>query len=385
MNAPTITDWRVNQAFLKDSEEELIKRCFSSSNLPADEISVKQLGRYGKSGARLLLCHLGEIPYVVKIHDKEKIENEHSRMTSVCRYFREASDLPAPPVFIDGDGALLYRYRGDADKEKRKGARTLSEMLYESEDYGQTFSSKDEEITLRLDGTWHQCESARGVAKVQPFVFLEGYSEYLRQKKASDVLKSIFGPDRTKEEFEFLGSPVNNPLVFIEHECFRAKQEVKTGPVHGDLHATNVMVDKYSGVQLIDFAWAHPSNHVLIDYVLMENSVRFLLFPHQVNPGEQLKVDTKLLDADGAEALKVWNKGSPLDGYYRRLGVVLSHIRGAAADLLRTNDDRGFLEYLAAQFLILFGQMAYPDYNRLIAARALGLIAQRLAQGKFAA
>jgi hypothetical protein len=43
MNAPTITDWRVNQAFLKDSEEELIKRCFSGSNLPADEISVKQL------------------------------------------------------------------------------------------------------------------------------------------------------------------------------------------------------------------------------------------------------------------------------------------------------------------------------------------------------
>ena len=77
--------------------------------------------------------------------------------------------------------------------------------------------------------------------------------------------------------------------------------------------------------------------------------------------------------------------------------AVLSHIsadslRGnlsfLASDLLegRATPSRGLdlaAEYLAAQFLVLFGQMSYPDYNRFMGARALGLIAHKLKKANF--
>lgn len=196
-------------------------------------------------------------------------------------------------------------------------------------------------------------------------------------------MAAIFGKDRDKTELRFLEADIFNPLTFINDQCFKARYKCSRGPVHGDLHANNVIIDRYRNVRLIDFAWAHSSKHVLVDYVLMECSLRFLLFPNSINPSEQLEVDKILLEADGPERLAKIDFESPNGICYRRLGAILAEIRSQAREHISIDCGCGFCEYLAAQFLVLFGQMSFSDYNRLIAARALGLIARKLKDSNF--
>jgi hypothetical protein len=62
-------EWSVRQNFLSATETGLVKKCFASTPMDASVVKVRELGRYGNSGARLLLCFPGRgAPLVAKIH-----------------------------------------------------------------------------------------------------------------------------------------------------------------------------------------------------------------------------------------------------------------------------------------------------------------------------
>jgi hypothetical protein len=372
--------WEVKQNFLSRNDEELIRKCFQASCLPTSPtITVSGLGRYGKSGARLLECLLNKKRvFVVKIHERKKIHREFRAMNSVRDYFPGVEFL-GKPASVSKHSALLYRHQGERSKQKIGSYTELCDIAYD-------LGTQDEEIRRVFRGIWQCCETARkweGVEKIRTLNLKDQYEHYTRRTEAEKVLSSIFGANRDKDRFSFLEAEIANPLIFLGNACFELPQRGRRGPVHGDLHANNVVIDNFKKVHLIDFAWADAQKHVLVDYVLMECSLRFLLFPHYVNPSEQLRVDECLLNADGPEELERWATGSPLEGKYRRLGIMLNEVRGEARKFLAADNNNGFLEYLAAQFLVLFGQMSYPDYNRFIGARALGLIAHKLQEANF--
>lgn len=370
--------WKVEQAFLEASDVTLITKCLESAELTPTTVSVRELGRYGDSGARLLLCSLaGGRPYVVKIHRRAKIKREHHALSGVRNYFTD-SDGPTRLTLDGSRGALLYLYRGAESTTHISNSPVLCDRVYQI----QKFS--DRHIRQTFARIWERCANARGIATRHQFIMQRDYTWYTRKQAAEPILTSVYGRHHQKVNFNFIGADITNPILFIDNRCFGEAREGWIGPVHGDLHANNVMLDKHGGVFLIDFAWACPSRHVLVDYVLMECSLRFLLFPHHVNLEEQLKVDTLLLKQDGASRLIRWASGSPLEHYYRRLGIMLNHIRTEATQFCVRGGDAGFLEYLAAQFLVLFGQMSYKTFNRHVGARVLGLIARKLERDNFA-
>jgi hypothetical protein len=375
--------WKVNQAFLSKTEARLIKKCFSNTTLSPVPISVRELGRYGNSGARLLLGVLSSrMPLVVKIHDKVKIQKEHQAMKRVANFFRDVN-LPAEPAYYGDKGALLYWHQGAGAESQLCSSNELRDIVFDYDEPNRLFRHSDNDIVALLRKVWHCCGAARDSAKKAPFNYNDEYKRYMRKEAAEAVLSCIVGRNRDKQDMLFMGGEVSNPLLFINAKCLQQQYFGKIGPVHGDLHANNVIVDGSGSVHLIDFAWATSRRHVLVDYVLMECSLRFLLFPHHVDPIEQLEVDTILLKPDGGKRLAGWDWDSPLANYYRRLGIVVDEIRTQARRFQSDSSDRSFLEYLAAQFLVLFGQMSYRDYNRLIAVRALGLIARELITSNF--
>ena len=229
------------------------------------------------------------------------------------------------PVNLDSSGG--------ASKQAIKEYTELCDVAYD-------LTLKDEVIKDVFQKMWERVEVARqeNLVKIGQVKFKEQYEDYSRREEAEPVLKSIFGANCANDKFLFLDAEIANPLLFIESNCFKVPQQGKKGAVHGDLHANNVVIDNLGKVHLIDFAWAGLSEHILVDYVLMECSLRFLLFPHHVDPQEQLKADKWLLDADGARELEGWNTGSTLEGHYRRLGVMLNEVRSEARKFLLADD-----------------------------------------------
>src|SRR5258708_12878497 len=88
--------------FLTEQEKELIRksadqRVSQQTGKRATELRVRELGRVGKSGARLLLCKIdGGVPFVIKIAERKKIADEFTAIDSVRNYFRLAAQGAKP-------------------------------------------------------------------------------------------------------------------------------------------------------------------------------------------------------------------------------------------------------------------------------------------------
>ncbi len=376
---------KIKQGFLSSSQEELVEICMQRAKIRARSVEVKGLGRFGKSGAHLLLCQPGSgSPLVIKIHNKLKIRTEYDAMQKVRDYFARDIPLLVKPPYRSGEGGLVYWHQGAVSPEQIKDAQQLDDMVYKCKSGKREFVENDEAILGIFSDIWKRCATARGKKNLrsQDVKLEEEYIHYMRLPRAQEVLSSILNADGHTENNDLFGFPMCNPLWLLERPCFKRLYKVNRGPVHGDLHANNVILDAVdNSVHFIDFAWAEKKKHVLVDYVLMENSLRFLLFPHHVNPSTQLEADKLLLGLDGAQDLAEVRWDCQLGNHYRRLGLILSKIRGEARKYLGGD---GFVEYLAAQFLILLGQITYSDYNQLMAVRALGLIATELRTKGFA-
>ena len=377
----SIDKWRISLNFLSKDEEKLIKKCAAGTRSHPTTLFISELGRVGKSGARLLLCYLGRksIPFVIKIDKKEKISKEYKAISRIWTYFKDAGTPSHEPAYVHGLGALLYWHRGGDTREQIEISKELRDIVFEMNDPSIT----DHFIEHVMKQVLSHLDAAQHAKKLRRFQMREEYQPYLRGHKSATQLKALFGAQHNEDYFEFLGAQILNPLTYIKDH--RLGNEVKGYfcPIHGDLHANNVIVDSNNGVHLIDFAWAHPHKHFLKDFVLMECSLRFMLFPRCVDLQEQLVVDNVLLKPEGALELAEWRSKSILAPYYRRLGTVLSVIRNQAMPSLNDASTGEFFEYLAAQFMVLYGLMRYDDYNRFTAVRALGLIAKKLSANNF--
>ena len=117
-----MANWVVEQNFLSRKEVDLIQRCFVTSKLaPSPTIRVKELGRYGKSGARLLQCLLSrKRVFVIKIGKKRKITREYKAVNEVRGLFPDVEFLGEPSCDAER-GALLYRHQGGASLLSKLG------------------------------------------------------------------------------------------------------------------------------------------------------------------------------------------------------------------------------------------------------------------------
>ena len=123
--------------------------------------------------------------------------------------------------------------------------------------------------------------------------------------------------------------------------------------------------------------------HYLKDFVLLENSIRFMIFPPYVDLRDQLRVDKAFLEEKGYEDVAQMTLPKNLTKMaYKRLARMVGVIRRAAQKV--GGKAFSFDEYLAAQFLMLYGLMKFPEYHKPAALRALGMIGGRVAKTKYA-
>jgi Ternary complex associated domain 9 len=356
-----------------EEDRDLLAECGRAISPSTNVISVMPLGRVGFGGSRLYAGWIVEgtdgLAHVIKINQAADIDDEHEALGQMYAFFEDAAGfrhVPGTPR-----SAIVYRLIRRSHLEIEE----LKDIVFKDVDD----PAHSERLVSLIGSLYERRCSAAHKGERRPIALGEEYRRYWRDEegdRAGAKLGMLFDSDPLAGSFSFLEASIRDPRL-VRREIEPREIEVTVArAVHGDLHPNNVLIDQDGFPHLIDFAWGHCDGHVLKDFVLLECSLRFLMFPSHPELSTQLEMDIALLEEDGPDALREMREDRPLALYYRRLGAMLEVIRSRAR--CACGDGYDFSEYLAAQFCILYGLLKYRDYHVYLAARALGLIANRL-------
>jgi hypothetical protein len=276
-----------------------------------DLVSLDRIGgEYGYGGSRVFVAALigrntdGDsvvsVPLLVKVvegnsHYADKLLAEKERYASIGNLLIHR--YHAVPLKV-------YPTRKDSTSTRILWSEFLDENIV-----GGLPTRSPYELRYHLEkGAWKDAADCLSAAYkiLQPahdnnvcrhISFFSHYSQYLRLEKGwRRELASSLGHKRS---IRVLGSIVRNPLgVFEIMEEYPTKccGQAVLSAVHGDLHPRNIISGDIQRAALIDFGWAQGSFHTIIDFVLMELSVKFFYLPWFINRQELASTEKDLLD-----------------------------------------------------------------------------------------
>ena len=148
--------------------------------------------------------------------------------------------------------------------------------------------------------------------------------------------------------------------------------------IHGDLHGQNVVLDGGGNPHLIDFAFTTKLGPTLIDFTLLEATIRLMRFPRSVNPVRFLDFQASLNEEYGYLAVKelVHHWQDPMSFAFLRAATLIGRIRIAAETACGKSWD--FREYRRALFATCFGCVAYDSYPLLYTLHTLDLLGRAI-------
>ncbi len=361
---------KIRSDFSDGLDNKLLKKVCRQQKRP--NVYVSSFRRFGLSGARLLLIYFDRepkgVPFLLKVDSLKKTQDEYNATKELGRLVQEAH-LAADCVFSAEDssgkrfGALLYIHHGADGPLGAADAKTPMPTL-------RTILT---EVFTKLSNAHSKLVSKKVLLKSH-------FKRYLRRHHAPRRgsrfrIGRVLAPNAGCKEIPFLGARIYNPLKYAD--VLTRHAHLLVAPVHGDLHPDNIVIDRKEIPHLIDFAWARGRRDVLVDFALLENSIRFMAFPRPMNLADQLKVDRALVYERGFDQIPELGLSSEEHrGDYERLACAIGIIRKRARTLLGARFS--MRRYLLTQFILLYGLLRYDDYEPYASTRALGLIAARL-------
>ena len=391
---------QINDSFLTLAQRPLINKVVRALNPKVEDftsfavIHVRALGRHGFSGASLFLLWTdaeSSQRFVVKVGPKTDIQAESRALTGVANHFDDAKVATINTKYVrDGElAAIIYPFISLSSSlgayttelehfcfldDREDQVRILSELV------GRTAVEQLDGCTLLFTRVFEKCVPAHSKSVVESAKYGDHYKRSLKSRERIDSrLRQMYGIgiNSKPSELIMLDVKVANPLVVLD-ELIEKSDQFLLGPIHGDLHATNVVLDNEGRPHLIDFAWAEKRGVIFKDYTLMECSLRYMIFPTHRDPQIHLKIDHACLEENGLEVLQSDTKFiDNISVDYRRLIALLIVVRSCAKAASSRMADKWFESYLKNLFVMHYRLHEYPGYG-LLSARALGLLASRI-------
>jgi hypothetical protein len=353
---PSLYDHSIAQEF-----QNVLLAC--ASHFGHECVHVEPLGRYGYTTARLFKLRFDPanraVPYVIKIDTTDNALREMAGVGQAHTYLYEANGI----TLIDsnpknGYSGILYQMFSADDGS-----------IVEMRDVYLDQTKTVEFIIEILDHVYDNCSVAHSPTLRTTNLGNE-YEWYLRAGRPDRVVEAY---PVVSDEVSFVGASYVHPAAVLE-QLITSEEQIAFGCVHGDLHPNNIVLNPANAPALIDFAWWH-SGDVLKDYALMECSIRFLLFPFNVEWDQHRWVTTTMLSESGAD--EVFERYSADTGLshredYLRMAATVAHIRKRAELDLGSEFDFG--RYLVSQFLMLYGLSKLETYPFMRTLDTLGAI-----------
>ena len=333
--------------------------------LKADQIHIEPLGRFGYTGARLFKAHFDKnrvgAPYVLKIDTVKNVNSEALAQTKAAAFY--PNTYPQQVDSPSGGELSLLMYNMIVDS-----SGDITELREQYEKVGDPSDFLDS-----LDKMYALCKNAHSPEGIRT-TFDAAYDKYLRNSRPDKLAESL-GTSEIK--LEFFGGNYWNPTNIVK-TIGQKEGTLAKGFIHGDLHPNNVVINQHNKPSLIDFAWAGEGD-ILIDFVLMECSLRFLLFPHNIDWPAHRRVAQMLVTEDGPAEIIQFYKENPNTVHqerYLRMAQAIQIVRSRAKDHAKSYWD--FDNYLCGQFMMLYGLSKIEAYPFAVTVDALGIIGTKL-------
>lgn len=302
--------------------------------------------------------------HVFKIGDPAKLGREHHAINTVAAPL--VRNFPHAALHVSGDKAralLSQEFLGDSDGS----TRSLRQYIEKAD-----AETKVIEILRRLyeEGLidWHSKSIDRQETSVREelnsWIKKGDFEKACNQIGSAGIaasLRSRYGLDLGRLHTlvnRILGSPL----------------AVDKGPVHGDLHSQNVLVDQRERISLIDFGWTAVRWRAL-DYLWLECSLKFVVASPYANIDDLLAVEDLL---DNAWTSKTAIDVSSLEGRLHSLDLK----KIAAGVALIREQARSHLphltltEYRKGLIAMSYALTTFPELNLVYLMHSLARNAQ---------
>lgn len=263
----------------KAEDEEVLRRLFTNST--EINVSLIALGTRGTIVYRVTSRGLDgkwRVALATKItwQDQINIEVENYRKWVEGRIQGERyAHLIDHPVYTRKRGGMIMRFLN----AELDGLQTLHEF-YQS----QNTDAVVQVINNLFDNTlafWQEDKAREVLLLFQAYVHYFDVDNWQLDKYMSRYLKEFAG--QAKIRFDEVDLKFPNPITLFQKLLKSPYDfEIRTykSTVHGDLHSTNIMVDKYMNCWLLDFTRTGPA-HILRDFVELETSIKFSAFAYK--------------------------------------------------------------------------------------------------------
>jgi hypothetical protein len=202
----------------------------------------------------------------------------------------------------------------------------------------------------------HQAGMANPLVK--EVVYAEQYERYLRKTTQAGgnsrnyLPAALFGDLPVTTVF---GREWPNPTSIVRRIVDQGMSYSGViGPVHGDLHPKNIVLDTSNSVQIIDFGWATDDRPVVVDYLLLDLNLRGTTLPSQVSEEGILQL---------ARFLRPEHDASTLPDSVRSRARVIQDVIWHKANTRVVQED-WTKEYMIPLFLVGYGLLVHLDSAR---------------------
>lgn len=267
-----------------DDEKMLLIRSILPAHTKA--IYLEPLDK-GLSGASVYALHYESVNgckskrFVIKIGELIKIKRENEAIQKyVAPYIKSIQS----PIYREGInlGLIAQEFVGLSEKENIKSLRLEA----------RSSKNLDEIISNLFNdrlGNWYIKNASKEVCD---FTLHDLFQWYL--KKAPK-----FNPYPSKWE-ELQKSVQNTTGYKWENNCSVIKRvgeekiKSKSSIIHGDLHSQNILIDQHGDVWPIDFYWCRENSSPVIDFCMLECSLKFLAIPKETNINNLIDFENQL-------------------------------------------------------------------------------------------
>jgi SAM-dependent methyltransferase len=256
----------------EQTRELILKICTDPHGSPCKKVFLTNLDK-GLSGSKVMLAQWdisGTLSkfHVFKIGKASKLQDEFNAINNVAAPLIKG--LPHAKIEYSNDSKiaiLSQEFIGD-----NNGENLSLKQFIENCDGHVTVSEMIERLYKEELIQWHP--NTKKERKIRTKLGVE-LQRWLRKGNLLKGAEQI-GIDSLQES---LLSKFNVSLYGIDHLISLIANEdltIKKGPVHGDLHAQNIILDTENKLSLIDFGWTGIRWRA-IDFIWLECSLKFVV------------------------------------------------------------------------------------------------------------